>query len=66
MSTIIAGCGFGGAVVARQLAEANEKVRIIERRNHIGGNCYDENGCLWNFGTYVWTTYISYKDKRGI
>ena len=42
MSTIIAGCGFGGAVVARQLAEANEKVRIIERRNHIGGNCYDE------------------------
>ena len=36
MSTIIAGCGFGGAVVARQLAEANEKVRIIERRNHIG------------------------------
>ena len=62
MSTIIAGCGFGGAVVARQLAEANEKVRIIERRNHIGGNCYDEMDAygilVHTYGPHIFHTKI--------
>lgn len=62
MSTIIAGCGFGGAVVARQLAEANEKVRIIERRNHIGGNCYDEMDAygilIHTYGPHIFHTKI--------
>lgn len=40
---IVVGAGIAGAVVARKLAEeANKKVLVIERRNHIGGNCYDE------------------------
>lgn len=39
---IIVGAGIAGATVARKLAEdGNKKVLIIERRNHIGGNCYD-------------------------
>ncbi len=40
--SIIVGCGFAGAVVARELAErGGQNVCIIEKRNHIGGNCYD-------------------------
>ena len=40
--SIIVGCGFAGAVVARELAErGNQNVCIIEKRSHIGGNCYD-------------------------
>lgn len=42
MDTLIIGCGFAGSVVARELANRGEKVKIIEKRNHIGGNCYDE------------------------
>ena len=42
VDTLIIGCGFAGGVVARVLAERGEKVKIIEKRNHIGGNCYDE------------------------
>lgn len=42
VDTLIIGCGFAGSVVARILAERGEKVKIIEKRNHIGGNCYDE------------------------
>ena len=42
MDTLIIGSGFAGSVVARVLAEKGEKVKIIEKRNHIGGNCYDE------------------------
>lgn len=40
---LIVGSGFAGSVVARELAErANKRVLILERRDHIGGNMYDE------------------------
>ena len=42
MDTLIIGSGFAGSVVARVLAQRGEKVKIIEKRDHIGGNCYDE------------------------
>jgi len=39
---LIIGAGFAGSVIARQIAsKKNKKVHIIERRDHIGGNCYD-------------------------
>ena len=47
---IVVGAGFSGSIIARRIAEdMNHKVRIIEKRNHIGGNAYDEydeNGIL--------------------
>lgn len=49
MQALVVGCGLSGAVVARHLAEADLKVVIWERRNHIGGNMYDyvdEHGIL--------------------
>jgi len=40
---IIVGAGFAGAVTAERLAsQQNKKVLIVEKRNHIGGNAYDE------------------------
>lgn len=39
---IIIGSGFAGAVVAQKMAEKGKKVLILEKRDHIGGNCYDE------------------------
>ena len=42
MDTLIVGSGFAGSVVANVLANKGEKVKIIEKRDHIGGNCYDE------------------------
>ena len=40
--TIIVGAGIAGATAARILAEnGNQKVLVIERRAHVGGNCYD-------------------------
>lgn len=46
---LVVGCGLSGAVIARELAEKGYKVRILEKRNHIGGNMYDyvdEHGIL--------------------
>jgi UDP-galactopyranose mutase len=41
MNVLIVGAGFFGAVIARQLAEANFKVTVIDRRSHVAGNAYD-------------------------
>ena len=40
---IVVGAGIAGAVAARIIAEEKGKrVLVLERRAHIGGNCYDE------------------------
>jgi len=39
---LVVGCGFSGSVIAERIANIlNHKVTIIEKRDHIGGNCYD-------------------------
>ena len=38
--SIVIGAGIAGSVVARQLAEkGNRRVLVLEKREHIGGNC---------------------------
>ena len=64
-NNIIIGAGLSGAVIAERIAkQLKEKVLIIEKRNHIAGNCYDykdENGILiQKYGTYIF--HIDYKD----
>lgn len=40
---LIVGAGFAGSVMAERLAtQLNKKVMIVEKRNHIAGNAYDE------------------------
>lgn len=41
MNIIVIGAGLTGATVARLFADAGHKVEVYEKRNHIGGNCYD-------------------------
>ncbi|MCD8316861.1 MAG: UDP-galactopyranose mutase [Eggerthellaceae bacterium] len=62
---VIVGSGFAGSVVARQLAElGKDRVLIIEKRSHIGGNMYDEyddSGILVHrYGPHIFHT----NDKR--
>lgn len=59
--SIVIGCGFAGAVVARELAEKKgKKVLIIDKRDHVGGNCYDkydEYGILIHqYGPHIFHT----------
>lgn len=40
---LIVGAGFAGSVMAERLAsQFNKKVLVVEKRNHIAGNAYDE------------------------
>lgn len=40
---LIVGCGLYGATFAQQAKENGFKCLLIDKRNHIGGNCYTEN-----------------------
>jgi UDP-galactopyranose mutase len=40
---IIIGSGFYGSICAYELNKAGYKCLVLEKRNHIGGNCYTEN-----------------------
>ena len=57
---IIAGAGFAGAVLAERLAESGKKVLIVEKKQHIGGHCYDfknDAGILIHkFGPHIFHT----------
>jgi NADPH-dependent 2,4-dienoyl-CoA reductase/sulfur reductase-like enzyme len=37
---VVVGAGFFGAVFAHEARKAGKKVLVIEKRDHIGGNCY--------------------------
>ena len=39
---LIVGAGLFGSIMARQLTDAGYKCLVVEKRNHIGGNCYSE------------------------
>ena len=62
---IIVGSGISGCVLAERFSNIlDKKVCIIEKRDHIGGNCYDyvdENGILINkYGAHLFHT--NYED----
>ena len=40
---LIVGAGFFGSTLAYELEKRGKSVWVIEKRDHIGGNCYTEN-----------------------
>jgi UDP-galactopyranose mutase len=57
---LVVGAGFAGAVLAERLASAGQKVLLVEKRNHVGGNAYDhydESGLLVHrYGPHIFHT----------
>jgi UDP-galactopyranose mutase len=55
---VVVGSGFFGAVFAQQAKENGKSVLVIERRDHLGGNCYtydweDTNINVHQYGTHI-------------
>ncbi len=42
IDVLVVGAGFAGSVVAERMAAAGRKVVVMDRREHIGGNAFDE------------------------
>lgn len=59
---LVVGSGFFGSVMAERIANhLKEKVLVIEKRNHVGGNCYSlddpETGIHFHlYGTHIFHT----------
>jgi UDP-galactopyranose mutase len=58
---LIVGAGFAGSTLAERIAtQRGERVLVIDRRNHIGGNAYDrynEDGVLIHqYGPHIFHT----------
>src|SRR5690606_26348521 len=57
---LIVGAGISGATLAERYANIGKKVLIIEKRDHIAGNCFDyldENGILTSkYGAHLFHT----------
>lgn len=58
---LVVGAGFAGSVIAERLAsQLDKKILVVEKRNHIGGNAYDEydeNGILIHkYGPHIFHT----------
>ncbi len=58
---LVVGAGFSGAVIARELAERGREVKVVESRDHVGGNCHtercDETGVMVHkYGPHIFHT----------
>ena len=58
----IAGAGFAGAILARELAETGKyQVEVFDEREHIGGNCHTyrdpkTNVMIHQYGPHIFNT----------
>lgn len=56
---LIVGAGLFGAIFAKEATRRGKKCLVVERRNHIGGNCYTEkvNGIeVHRYGPHIFHT----------
>ena len=60
MDVLVVGAGFAGCVVAERCAAAGKSVLVIEKREHIGGNAYDEKDAagvlVHRYGPHIFHT----------
>jgi UDP-galactopyranose mutase len=58
---LVVGAGFAGSVLAERLAsQLGKRVLVVDRRNHIGGNAYDEKDAagvlMHRYGPHIFHT----------
>lgn len=56
---LIVGAGLFGSVVAFEASKLGKKVLVVEKRDHIGGNCYTEkieNINVHKYGAHIFRT----------
>ena len=62
---LIVGAGLSGAIFAHEATKRGKKVKVIDKRDHIGGNIYCEDEVL-TFTSMVLTFSIPQIKKFGI
>lgn len=61
---ILVGAGLFNAVLAHRLKELNKTVLVIEKRNHIAGNCYTED--KHNIDVHVYGPHVFHTSNKAV
>ena len=61
---LIVGAGIYGSVFARELTNAGKKVLVIDKRYHIGGNCYTEK--IDGINVHKYGPHIFHTSDKGV
>ncbi len=61
---LIVGAGFFGAICAYELNKQGKSILVLEKRNHIGGNCYTEN--IKGIEVHKYGPHIFHTDQKWI
>ncbi|HTI06931.1 MAG TPA: UDP-galactopyranose mutase [Puia sp.] len=66
-SFVVVGSGLLGAVVAENIAgKLDQKVLVIEKRQHIGGNCYSETDPATGIEVHRYGTHIFHTSRENV
>jgi UDP-galactopyranose mutase len=63
---IIVGCGLYGAITAERLHSKGKSVLVIEKRDHIGGNCFSYEYPGTNIEVHKYGTHIFHTDSKKV
>ena len=64
---LIVGAGFFGAVLAERIANVlGKSVLILDKRDHIGGNCYSEIDEITGIEYHKYGTHIFHTKKNDV
>lgn len=61
---LIVGAGLFGSICARELTDAGYNCLVIDKRDHIGGNCYTEN--VDGINVHKYGAHIFHTSDKGI
>jgi UDP-galactopyranose mutase len=61
---LFVGAGLFSAVIVRKMTEIGKKCLVIDKRNHIAGNCYTEN--RHGINIHVYGAHIFHTDNREV
>lgn len=63
---LIVGAGFSGAVIARNLAEKGYQIKVIDKRNHIAGNCHTKRDAETGVMVHQYGPHIFHTDDQEV
>ncbi|RJE87833.1 UDP-galactopyranose mutase [Paracoccus onubensis] len=66
MQILLVGAGLSGAVIGRRLAEAGHDCRVIDSRDHIGGNCHTSRDAETGVMMHVYGPHIFHTDDEEV
>ncbi|MBS1660407.1 MAG: NAD(P)-binding protein, partial [Bacteroidetes bacterium] len=66
-SYVVVGSGLSGAVIAERIAsQLQQPVLVLEKRDHIGGNCYSANDPATGIEYHKYGTHIFHTSNEKV